>query len=100
VHREVAEETGLDNARVGRRLPDFEAEYESPHESHGFHLVAETETPDGWEHEVHGEGSDAGLVYVCRWLPLTLDLRLWNTRDPMLRHLPISRSSAPASGRS
>jgi len=89
VHREVAEETGLDNARVVRKLPNFEAEYESPHESHGFYLVAEAETPDTWEHEVRGEGSDAGLVYVCRWLPLSLDLRLWNGRDPMLRHLPI-----------
>lgn len=90
VLREVAEETGLDNLRLVRKLPEFEAEYENPHESHAFHLVAETETPDTWEHEVHGEGSDAGLVYVCRWLPLTPDLRLWNGRDPMLRHLPYS----------
>jgi ADP-ribose pyrophosphatase YjhB (NUDIX family) len=90
VHREVREETGLDNLRVVRKLPEFEAEYENPHESHAFHLVAETETPDSWEHEVHGEGSDAGLVYVCRWLPLTPELRLWNGRDPMLRHLPYS----------
>jgi 8-oxo-dGTP diphosphatase len=89
VRREVAEETGLDDTRVIRRLPGFEAEYESAHESHGFHLVAEAETPDTWEHEVRGEGSDAGLVYVCSWLPLSLDLRLWNGRDPMLRHLPI-----------
>ena len=89
VHREVAEETGLDDVQVVRRLPHFEAEYESPHESHAFHLVAETEMPDTWAHEVHGEGADAGLVYVCRWLPLTLDLRLWNARDPMLQHLPV-----------
>jgi hypothetical protein len=89
VHRDVAEETGLDNARVVRKLPDFEAKYESPHESHALHLVAEAETPDTWEHEVRGEGSDAGLVSVCRWLPLSLDLRLWNGGDPMLRHLPI-----------
>jgi ADP-ribose pyrophosphatase YjhB (NUDIX family) len=90
VLREVGEETGLDNLRLFRTLPEFEAEYENPYESHAFHLVAETETPDAWEHEVRGEGSDAGLVYVCRWLPLTPDLRLWNGRDPMLRHLPYS----------
>ena len=89
VHREVAEETGLDDVRVVRKLPGFEAEYESPHESHAFHLVAEAETPDTWEHEVRGEGADAGLVYVCRWLPLTVDLRLWNGRDPMLQQLPV-----------
>jgi ADP-ribose pyrophosphatase YjhB (NUDIX family) len=90
VLREVAEETGLDNLRLVRKLPEFEAEYENPYESHAFHLIAETEPPDSWEHEVHGEGSDAGLVYVCRWLPLTPDLRLWNGRDPMLRHLTYS----------
>lgn len=88
VLRELAEETGLEGARVVGELPDFEAEYETPHESHAFHLVAETDTPDTWEHEVHGSGSDAGLVYVCRWVPLTTDLRLWNVGDPMLRFLP------------
>jgi len=88
VLREVAEETGLDDVHVVRRLPEFEAEYENPYESYAFHLVSESETSDSWEHKVHGEGSDAGLVYVCRWVPLTLDLRLWNGRDPMLRHLP------------
>ena len=90
VHREVAEETGLTGTRLVRKLPEFEAEYESLHESHAFHLTAETETPNTWEHEVHGDGSDAGLVYVCCWLPLTPELRLWNGRDPMLRHLPYS----------
>ena len=88
VKREVAEETGLEDVRVVAKLPDFEADYESPHVSHAFHLVAEAETPGTWEHEVHGEGSDAGLVYICRWVPLTRDLRLWNGRDPMLRYLP------------
>jgi 8-oxo-dGTP diphosphatase len=88
VLREVAEETGLDDVHVVRGLPEFEAEYENPYESYAFHLVSESETSDSWEHPVHGEGSDAGLVYVCRWVPLTPDLRLWNGRDPMLRHLP------------
>jgi 8-oxo-dGTP pyrophosphatase MutT (NUDIX family) len=91
VHREVAEETGLNDVRIVRKLPDFEAPYESPHESHAFHLVGESETPEAWEHEVLGEGSDAGLFYLCRWLPLTLDLRLWNDQDPMLQHLPVQK---------
>lgn len=99
VHREVAEETGLNDVRVLRRLPEFEAEYENPYESYAFHLASESETSDSWEHEVRGEGSDAGLVYVCRWVPLTLDLRLWNGRDPMLRHL-LTQPKTGASSRS
>jgi hypothetical protein len=74
--------------RVVAKLPDYEADYETPHVSHAFHLVAEAETPGTWDHEVRGEGSDAGLVHICRWVPLTRDLRLWNGRDPMLRYLP------------
>jgi 8-oxo-dGTP diphosphatase len=99
VHREVAEETGLHDVRVIRMLPEFEAEYENRYESHAFHLVSESETSDSWEHEVRGEGSDAGLVYVCRWVPLTQDLRLWNGRDPMLRHL-LTQPKTGASPRS
>jgi ADP-ribose pyrophosphatase YjhB (NUDIX family) len=87
--RELAEETGLVGVRVVRELPDFEAAYRSLSENHAFHLVAETETPESWEHEVSGEGSDTGLVYLCRWVPLTGDLHLWNGGDPMLRHLRI-----------
>jgi 8-oxo-dGTP diphosphatase len=87
--RELAEETGLTGVRVVCELPDFQCTYETYYENHAFHLVAEEATPDAWEHRVHGEGADSGLVYRCRWVPLTADLELWNEGDPMLRHLPI-----------
>jgi 8-oxo-dGTP pyrophosphatase MutT (NUDIX family) len=87
--RELAEETGLIGARIVRELPDFEATYENFCVNHAFHLAVDEEVPDEWRHEVHGDGVDAGLIHLCRWLPLTPDLRLWNGGDPMLRRLPI-----------
>jgi 8-oxo-dGTP pyrophosphatase MutT (NUDIX family) len=87
--RELAEETGLTDARIVSELPDFEAPYENFCVNHAFHLASDGETRDEWRHEVHGDGVDAGLIHVCRWVPLTLELPLWNEGDPMLKHLPI-----------
>lgn len=90
LRRELKEETGLVGVRIVRELPDFEAMYQTFCENHAFHLVAEEETPDAWEHQVLSEGADSGMVHVCRWVPLTPELRLWrNEGDPMLRHLPM-----------
>ena len=92
LHRELAEETGLTGARIVRELPEFECTYESFSENHALHAVIEEETPDAWEHKVGGTGADSGLIYRCRWLPLTHDLPLWrNEGDPMLKHLPITQ---------
>jgi ADP-ribose pyrophosphatase YjhB (NUDIX family) len=87
LRRELAEETGLERVRIVRELPEFESTYENFCENHAFHLVVEQKTPDAWRHEVHGEGADSGLVYICRWMALTAELRLWNGADPMLLHL-------------
>lgn len=87
--RELDEETGLTGVRIVRELPDFECTYVSFSHNHAFHLVAEEETPDEWEHQVHGQGADAGLTHLCRWLPLTADLELWKARDPMLEQLAV-----------
>ena len=88
LRRELAEETGLTGVRVLRELDDFEASYTNFNENHAFHLVADEETPDEWRHEVHGDGVDAGLTHICRWLPLSPELKLWPSGvDPMLRHL-------------
>jgi ADP-ribose pyrophosphatase YjhB (NUDIX family) len=87
--RELAEETGVTSVRVIRELPDFECTYETYYENHAFHLVADEETPQAWKHHIRGEGVDAGLVHLCRWVPLRRELELWNEGDPMLRHLPI-----------
>jgi ADP-ribose pyrophosphatase YjhB (NUDIX family) len=89
LRRELAEETGVTGVRVVRELPDFECTYETYYENHAFHLIAEEETPESWKHRVAGKGADSGLVHLCRWVPLTPDLELWNEGDPMLKHLPI-----------
>ena len=88
--RELAEETGITRGRLVRELPDFECRYETFSRNHAFHVVVEEEAPDRWEHRVRGAGADAGLTYLCRWVPLATELKLWrNEGDPMLRHLPI-----------
>lgn len=87
--RELAEETGFTGARIIRELPDFEATYRNYSHNHAFHLVAEQESPDSWRHQVHGHGADAGIYHICRWLPLTPDLLLWNAPDPMVGKLQI-----------
>jgi ADP-ribose pyrophosphatase YjhB (NUDIX family) len=87
--RELAEETGFTGVRIVRELPAFECTYPTYNHNHAFHLVAVEDTPPSWRHEVHGEGTDAGIVHICRWTRLREDLNLWNGGDPMLRHLPI-----------
>jgi 8-oxo-dGTP diphosphatase len=87
--RELAEETGFTGVRIVRELPGFESSYPTYNHNHAFHLVAVDDTPDSWRHAVHGEGVDAGMIHLCRWVPLRPDLNLWNGGDPMLRHLPI-----------
>lgn len=89
LRRELAEETGLTRVRIVRELPGFESTYRSFCENHAFHVVVAEETPDTWRHEVHGDGVDSGMTHVCRWLPLTADLELWNGRDPMLEKLAV-----------
>jgi 8-oxo-dGTP diphosphatase len=87
LRRELAEETGLTEARIVRELSAFECTYRTYSHNHAFHLVVEEETPDVWEHRISGEGADSGLLYFCRWMPLTPDLRLWNAKDPMIEKL-------------
>ncbi|MDQ3777627.1 MAG: NUDIX domain-containing protein [Actinomycetota bacterium] len=89
VLRELAEETGLTDVRIVRPLPDFECAYPSYNHNHAFHLVSDGATRDTWRHAVHGDGVDAGIVHICRWVPLAPDLELWNSRDPMLAKLEL-----------
>jgi 8-oxo-dGTP pyrophosphatase MutT (NUDIX family) len=88
LRRELAEETGLTGVELVRELPEFEASYQNYNVNHAFLLRATEETPDEWRHEVYGDGVDAGLIHLCRWVPLRPELRLWPSGvDPMLRHL-------------
>jgi ADP-ribose pyrophosphatase YjhB (NUDIX family) len=68
--RELDEEVGVrarvlrELAHVTRRQGDGKV-----YESHYFHLETD-EQRDAWEHVVHGDGDDAGLVFLCRFVPL------------------------------
>jgi 8-oxo-dGTP diphosphatase len=94
LRREVEEESGLTAVRIVRELagpPRFEELYgPGAHESHAFHAVADGETPDEWEHPVTGTGMDAGLVFVCRWVPLDACPPLWGDADPLVEELQRS----------
>jgi ADP-ribose pyrophosphatase YjhB (NUDIX family) len=70
VVREVFEETGV-RARVVRELGavDTVAPRGEPRRNHFFELATD-ETRDTWEHVVHGDGEDQGLVFLCRFVPL------------------------------
>jgi ADP-ribose pyrophosphatase YjhB (NUDIX family) len=89
LRREVEEETGV--------LIDCEAVLEiagpeefallygpSSHENHAFHAPAPAGGPSEWEHRVAGTGTDATLVFACRWVPLDECPPLWGRRDPLV----------------
>ena len=87
--RELEEESGLANVRVLRKFGTF-APHELPHgrsyTNHAFELEA-PDAPDAWEHVVAGDGDDAGLVFLYRWVPLSPAPELWGGIDPVLTHL-------------
>jgi 8-oxo-dGTP pyrophosphatase MutT (NUDIX family) len=84
LHRELDEEAGL-RGHIVRELgrPAWPRKYEN----RAFEVRADGNPPDVWEHEVHGTGDDAGLVFLYRWEPVRPDLQLFNRRDPMLELL-------------
>ncbi|MGW2088711.1 NUDIX hydrolase [Streptomyces sp. NPDC001880] len=90
VLREVVEETGLSSATLIRRV----AVEDKPHPDTGqprrttfFFLRAPADTPDEWEHQVRGDGDDAGLGFACRFLPLPLEKPLADEQDAWLGHI-------------
>ncbi|MEP6909055.1 MAG: NUDIX domain-containing protein [Actinomycetota bacterium] len=92
--REVEEETGLTGIRVVTELADSD-EFEGlfgpgAHRSHAFHATADFDGPGEWEHPVTGTGMDAGLVFVCRWVPLDECPPLWGKPDPLVERLRMS----------
>jgi ADP-ribose pyrophosphatase YjhB (NUDIX family) len=92
--REVEEETGLTGIRVVAVLADaddFERLFgPGAHRSQAFHALADAHGPSEWEHPVTGTGMDAGLVFVCRWVPLDEAPPLWGKPDPLVERLRMS----------
>ena len=85
--RELHEEAGLDRVRIVGELPILGGWAErSPYENHAFEVRVEGETPDTFEHVVHGDGDDAGLVFLYRWVGVDSELTLWGG-DPTYTQL-------------
>ena len=85
--RELDEEAGVRATRVrelgtveGPRVGDVH------YESHYFHVETD-ERRNAWEHVVHGDGDDAGLVFLCRFVPLDPEPQLAGRQGEFLRML-------------
>lgn len=83
LRRELDEEAGLDRVTIVRELPvlgDWVAR--SEYENHAFEVRVEGDgAADTWEHVVHGDGDDAGLVFCYCWAPVEPGLDLWGGLD-------------------
>jgi len=85
--RELHEEAGLDRVRIVRELQILgDWTTRSRYENHAFEVRVEEETRDAFEHVVHGDGDDAGLVFIYRWVSVDSDLNLWDG-DPTYTQL-------------
>ena len=81
--RELHEESGIDSAQIVRELPVLgEWVARSPYDDHAFEVRADgAARADTWEHVVHGNGDDAGLVFCCRWVAVEAGLQLFGGLD-------------------
>jgi 8-oxo-dGTP pyrophosphatase MutT (NUDIX family) len=82
LRRELREEAGLERVRILREVPVRGAWVpRSKYENHAFEVCPEADTPDSFEHVVQGDGDDAGLVFLYRWVPVEPGLELWGGED-------------------
>ncbi|MEV4876608.1 NUDIX hydrolase [Streptomyces cyaneofuscatus] len=87
VLREVAEETGLTGSTVVRRLAVEDRRHPvtgQPRRTTFFLLDAPPDAPEAWEHRVGGDGTDAGMRFACRFVPLPLAQPLADAQDAWL----------------
>ena len=77
--REAAEETGLTGLEFVAQLGGIEialGEPGGPSVTTYVHLTAGPDVPATWQHQVTGDGADAGMTFVCRWERLPLEVEL------------------------
>jgi 8-oxo-dGTP pyrophosphatase MutT (NUDIX family) len=80
--RELHEEAGIDAAKVVRELSILgDWVRASPYEEHAFELRADPDLPESWDHVVHGDGEDAGMVFRFRWVHVDSEVNLWRGAD-------------------
>jgi len=71
LYRELWEETGLTDLKLGRKLgvqSYYKTFIQAQVERHDFLLWAADDVPDSWEFQVQGEGEDAGDLFKFHWL--------------------------------
>lgn len=70
LHREIEEESGLNNLSLIRKLGVGYYFWETANdkvEGHCYLLQAPDDVPDSWRHVVRGNGEDSGLVFLYSW---------------------------------
>ncbi|SRR5579883_1417543 len=69
--REVYEESGLQDLTIVRKLGVqryYKAYSDRFIERHDYLLKTNIDLPDTWQHLVHGNGNDAGEIFLYRWI--------------------------------
>jgi 8-oxo-dGTP pyrophosphatase MutT (NUDIX family) len=88
--REIDEETGLADTTFVAQVGFVELglhEAGGPSMTTYVHVTAPGGGPDEWEHQVGGDGEDAGMVFRCRWEPLPLGFELAGGQGQFVVHL-------------
>lgn len=70
LYREVAEESGLTDLRILRKLGTVErcdVKSQRINRRHYYLLEAPATLPDRWEHRVFGSGTDSGMCFTYFW---------------------------------
>lgn len=73
VRREVAEEAGLHDLLVVRKLHEYgwwNSYRGRVQQRHVYHLRTDADLPEEWTHTVVGKGGDAGKRFAYRWIGL------------------------------
>ena len=89
LRRELHEEAGLERVRIVRELPVLgDWVVGSEYDNHAYEVRVEgEEPPDAWEHVVLGDGDDAGMVFLYRWVAVEPGVDLWRGLDPTYTQL-------------
>lgn len=87
--REIIEESGLTSVCLVRKLGThrfYWQDLDDEEERHFFLFESIDETPETWEHIVHGDGVDSGLAFSYCWVKVDENLKLAEHLAPFISH--------------
>ncbi len=90
--REVREESGLDAVRVVTEVGTVESRHPAtgqPRLTSYWVLEVAEEPPSEWRHIVVSDDGDDGMVFLCRWEKLPLDIALADDQGSLLGRLSL-----------